>query len=107
MTLKNDEKFQKIDLPFQNWREKFDKFLPEHSKVSKICTLMDSFLAKYTLFELKQYRGFIFHDTGEWYKIWRKTDLWYGKWHEDFSKFWPEHSKFSKLGLWWSLFYSK
>ena len=64
-----------IDLSFQNWHEKFDKFWPEHSKVSKIFTLIGSFWAKYILFELKKYRGVIFHDMEEWYKIWRKTDL--------------------------------
>ena len=28
-----------------------------------------------------------------WYEVW--------KWHEEFDKFSPEHSKVSKLGLWW------
>ena len=28
-----------IELLFLNWHEKFDEFWPEHSKVSKICTL--------------------------------------------------------------------
>ena len=52
----------------------------------------------------KKYRGVIFHDTEEWCKIWRKTDLWFGKWHEEFGKFSPEHLKVSKLGLWWDPF---
>ena len=52
------------------------------------------------LFDLKKYRGVIFHDTG-WCKIWRKPDLWFGKWHEKYAKFSPEHLKVSKLGLWW------
>ena len=51
------------------------------------------------MFELKEYRGAIVHDTRVWYKISRKTDLWFGKWHEEFGKFSPEHMKFSKLGL--------
>ena len=41
------------------------------------------------------------HDTEEWCKIWRKTDLWFRKLHEEFGKFLPEHLKVSKLGLWW------
>ena len=45
------------------------------------------------MFELKKYRGAIFHDTR------RKANLWFGKWHEEFGKFSPEHTKFSKLGL--------
>ena len=88
-------------MSFQNWHKEFDKFWPEHSKVSKIFTLMGSFWAKYVFFELKKYRGVIFYDIEEWCKIWRKTDLFLGKWHEEFGKFWPEYSKESKLELWW------
>ena len=53
------------------------------------------------MFDLKIYRGVIFHDTEEWCEIWRKTDLWFGKWHEEFCKFSPEQLKFSKLAYWW------
>ena len=52
-----------IDLSFQNWHKEFDKFSPEHSKVSKSFTLMASFWAKYILFVPKKYRGVIFHET--------------------------------------------
>ena len=93
-----------IDLSFQNWLKEFDEFWPEHLKVPKNFTLMCSFWAKYILFELKKYRGVIFHDIEEWCKIWRKTDLLLGKWHEEFGKFSPEHSKVSKLELWWDPF---
>ena len=48
-----------IDLSFQNRRKEFNKFWTEHSKVSKNFTLMDSFWAKYILFELKKYRGVV------------------------------------------------
>ena len=37
----------------------------QHSKVSNICTLIDSFCAKYIMLDLKKYRGVIFHDTKE------------------------------------------
>ena len=73
-------------------------------KSLKICTLMGSFWTKYVMFELKKYRGIMFHDTEEWCKIWRKTNLWFGKWHEELGKFLPEHLKVSKLGLWWDPF---
>ena len=44
-----------IDLSIQNWHEEFKKFWPEHSKISKICTLlMGSFWSKYIVFELKK-----------------------------------------------------
>ena len=35
------------------------------------------------MFDLKKYRGMIFHDTEGWFwrKTGRKTDLWFGKWH--------------------------
>ena len=58
----NEEWYQiwiEIDLSFQNWHEEFDKFWPEHSKISKICTLMWFFWTKYKMFELKMYRGVI------------------------------------------------
>ena len=44
MTIKYDEK---LELSFQNWHEEFDKFWPNHSKISKIRTLMGSFWWKY------------------------------------------------------------
>ena len=62
------------------------------------------FWEKYILFELKKYRGVLFHNIEEWCKIWRKTDLWFEKWHEKFGKFSPEHLKVWKLGLWWHTF---
>ena len=58
---------------------------------------MGYFWPKNITFELKKYRGVIFHGTVEWYKIWGKVDLWFGKWHEEFGKFSPEHKKASKL----------
>ena len=69
-------------------------------KVSKICTFTGSYCAKYLMFDLKKYTGVIFHDTEEWCKIWRKTDLCFGKWHEEYGKFSLEHLNVSKLGLW-------
>ena len=53
---------------------------------------------------LWKYRGVIFEDRQDWYKIWRKTDLCFQKWHEQFVKFSPKHLKVSKLGLWWDPF---
>ena len=93
-------------MSFQNWHKKFDKFWPDHLKVSKIFTLMASFWAKYILFELKNYRKVIFHETKEGYKIWRGIDLSFQNWHKEFDKFWPEHLKVSKhfslMGSFWT-----
>ena len=82
--------WRKTDFLFQKWQE-FGEFWSEHSKVSKICTLMGSFWPRYMMLELKKYRGVIFYGTQEWFKIWRKTDFWFEKWHEEFSEFLPEH----------------
>ena len=88
------------------WHEEFDEFWLKHLKVSKVFILMCSFSAKYKLFELKNYRGVISHETGKGYKIWRGIDLWFHNWHKEFDKFWPERSKISKifnlLGSLWS-----
>ena len=92
--------WRKNDLLFQKW-QKFGEIWPEHSKVSKTCTFICSYCAKYLMFDLKKYRGVIFHDTEGWCKIWRKTDLWFGKWHEEYGKFSPEQLKVSKLAYWW------
>ena len=58
----------------------------EHSKISKICTLMGCFWPKY-MFELKKYRGVMFDGTEDWCKVWRKIDLSFLKWHKEFGKF--------------------
>ena len=84
------------DLLVQNIHEKFDKFWPEHSKISKICTLMGCFWPKYIMLELNKYRGVMFDGTEYWCKIWRKIDLWFEKWHEEITKFSPEPAHQSK-----------
>ena len=65
MTMKNDAKLE----------DEFEKFWPEHSKISNICTLKGCFWPKYIMLELKKYRGVIFDGTEDWCKIWRRTDL--------------------------------
>ena len=57
------------DFLLQNWHEEFDEFWSKLSKVSKICNVMGSFWTKYTMFELKKYRGVMSPDTEEWWKI--------------------------------------
>ena len=48
---------------------------------------MGSLLAKYILFELKKYRGIIFHEPEEGYKIWTGIDLLLQNWNKEFDKF--------------------
>ena len=43
-----------INLSVQNWLEEFGKFWLEHSKISKLCNLMEYFLPKYIMFQLKK-----------------------------------------------------
>ena len=88
-------------------RFKFDKFWHAHSKVSKIFILMDSFWAKYILFEVRKYRGVIFHETEEGYKIWRGIDLSFQNWHKKFDEIWPEHSKVSQVFIFMGSFWAK
>ena len=71
--------WNRIDWQFQNWHEEFNKFCPEHSKISKICTLMGWFWPKYLMFHLKKYRGVMFDCTQEWHKVWRKTGFHFQK----------------------------
>ena len=98
MKLKRDTKFgEELTCRFKIDIRNLTKFDPEHPKVSKIFILMSSFWAKYILFELKKYRGIIFHETEEGYKIWRGIDLSFQNWHKEFDKFWPEHLKVSKI----------
>ena len=106
-TEKTHKIWRGIDLWFKNWHKEFDRFWPEHSEVSKIFTLMGSIWAKYILFELREYRGVIFHKTEEAYKIWRGVDLSFQNWHKEFDKFWHEHSKVSKIFTLTSSFWAK
>ena len=48
--------WRKTSLWFGIWHEDFGKFSPEHSKISKTCTLMSCFWPKYKIIELKTYR---------------------------------------------------
>ena len=70
-------------------------------EVLKISTLTGFFWAKYITFDLKQCWEVTFHDTDEWWKVWRKTDSWFGKWDEEYDKCLPEHLKISNLRFWW------
>ena len=63
--------WREIDLSFQTWYEEFNKFWPEHSKISKIYTLRGCIWPEYIMFELKKYRRIMFDGTEDWWKIWR------------------------------------
>ena len=81
--------WQKEPIKLQNLR-----LLTADVKFHQICTLIGCFCWKYIKFQLKKYRGVMSHNTEEWCKVARKTDLLFQKWQE-FGEFWPEHSKVS------------
>ena len=95
--LKIDAKFEEeLTFRFKIDMKNLINFDPSTGKPQKYFTEMSSFWTKCIMFELKKFRGVMFHDTVEWCKIWRKTDSWLGKWLEEFGKFLPEYSKTSK-----------
>ena len=61
MTLKSDAKFEEKRIHYFKSDKHFVHFDPS-TQVSKTCTLIGSFCAKY-MFDLKKYKGVIFHDT--------------------------------------------
>ena len=67
-----------------------------HVKFHQLCTLIDSFCWKYIKFKLKKYIALMSHDSEDWCRIWRKTDLLFQKWQE-FGELWPKHSKVSTI----------
>ena len=79
-------------------KKNYDKRFTTVTTLKNVRNCYNEKCAKYLMFDLKEYRGVIFHDTEGWCKIWRKTDLWFGKWHEKYGKFSPEQFKVSKLG---------
>ena len=94
-------------MSFQNWHEEFEEFWLEHSKASRICALVRSFCTKYIMLELRKYRRVMFHDTEEWCKIWRKTDLCFGKWHWGIWQIFTEALESLKIGTLIGSFYPK
>ena len=75
MILKSDAKFkEKLTCDFKCDMRNFVNFHTTTQK-SKDFTSMGRFCLKYVRFELKKYRGVIFHDTELWSKICITPDL--------------------------------
>ena len=83
---------QKESIKVQNFRT----ISTAQVKFYQICTLIGSFCWKYIKFQLRKYRGVMSHDTEEWCKIWRKTNLLFQKWQE-FGEFWSGHLEILKI----------
>ena len=87
MELKRDTKFgEELTHRFKIGIKNLTK-LDRSTQKPKTFILMGFFWAKYILFELKRYRGIIFHETEEGYKIWRGIDLLFQNWRKEFDKF--------------------
>ena len=75
MALKSDAKFkEKLTRGCNYYVRNLVIFHPTSQK-SENSFLMGSFRSKYTRFELQKYRGFIFYDTEQWFKIWINSDI--------------------------------
>ena len=83
-----NEKFEEeLTSKFENWHDEFNKFWPEHSKISKMYPIMGSFWPKQKIYELKIYRGVTGHKNEKWCKILRGIDLSVQNWHDEFIEF--------------------
>ena len=75
MTLKSDAKFkEKLTFGFKYDMRNLVDFHPTTQK-SRNFISMGSFYPKYIRFELKNFRGIVFHDTDQWCKIWINPGL--------------------------------
>ena len=88
MTRKSDAKFEKKDM------RNLVNFHPTTQK-SKNFTSMGYFCPKYMRYELKKYRGVIFHDTEQWCKMCINPKP--QKWREELGELSLEHSKSEKF----------
>ena len=96
MALKSDESSKKYWLMVSNMKHLVN-FHPGTQK-SKNFTPMGYFCPKYMKFELKKYRGVIFHYIEQWCKIWKTLTLWIQKWHEELGELSSlEHPKVGNL----------
>ena len=74
IALKSDGNKEKLTFSFKYDTKNLVNFHPTTQK-SENFTLMGFFCPKYIRFELKEYRGAIFHDIEQWCKIWTNPDL--------------------------------
>ena len=88
--------WMKTDFCFQKWHEEFSKFSSEHVQKSKDWDYCWVVLSKVEMYELKIYRGVMYHDNEKWCKIWKGIDLSFQNWLKKFDKFWPESSNILK-----------
>ena len=104
MTLKSDAKFEeKLTLGSKNDMRNLVNFHPTTQK-SKNFTSMGYFCPKYMRFELKKYRGVIFHDTKQWCKIWINLHVVVSKMVWEIEWTFIRILKVWKIVHWWAVF---
>ena len=86
---------QKLNCTFKNDFSNLANFHQSMFRSLKIGTLIGSFYRKWKMYELKLYRRVSCHDNEEW--CWRGIHWSFQNWYEEFVKFWPKHSKISKI----------
>ena len=109
ISLKIDKMFEgKLTCVSKNdMRKIFKSFHQSTFESLKIGTLMTSFCLNLKMYELKIYRGVLYHDDEEWCKIWRGIHFSAQTWHEEFDKFWPKALKNLKNLSFNGLFFTK
>ena len=90
--------WRKTVLRFEKYREEFGKYLPEHSKVSKLVVSWDPFIQSRKCVSLK-YTDNLCHNNEKWCRIGRAIDFVFQNWYEKFDKIWSKYSNVSKFAL--------
>ena len=90
--------WKKTVLRFGKWHEEFGKYLPEHSKVSKLVLSWDPFIQSRKCVNLK-YTDNLCYNNEKWCRIGRAIDFVFQNWYEKFDKFWSKYSNVSKFAL--------
>ena len=94
---------EKLTCGFKYDMRNLVNFHPTTQK-SENFTSMGYFCPKYMRFELKKYRGVIFHDTEQWCKTWINPDLEVSKMAWGIGWTFIRALKSLKIINWWSLF---
>ena len=90
---------RKTSLCFQKLTWGIWQFFTRALESLQIETLIAYFCLKLKMYELKIYSRVKCHENEEWCKNWKGIDLSVQNWHGKFDKFWPEHSKISKIRI--------
>ena len=76
MTLKSDAKFkEKLTCSFKYHIKNLVNFHPNTQKSENFTSIWAPFVESISVWDKKKYRGVIFRDTEQWYKIWINLDL--------------------------------